>query len=230
MNDARRRAIIFTVIALVLAAFAGILFIQRVGEVEAQLGNFVTVYVAKKDIGSRQPLSAGDFEAKKIPAKYVAQSVVTDLKKIGNYGSIDKFVAVAPLKEGDVLTYNLLKPADDYTTGDRRLVQVPSSNRVAFDQALEANDRVDIIVSWNENDIPAGEKRTSVFMKDVLVASVLPSSKDKFTGVWLEMSLDEARKFIDAQNFAQSVRILKAPTEQRSSQTEGKSSTAGVQP
>lgn len=231
MNDAKRRAIIFTVFSLVLAVLAGILFIQRVGEVEAQLGNFVTVYVAKKDIGSRQPLSAGDFEAKEIPAKYVEQSVVTDLKKIGNYGPIDRFVSVAPLKEGDVLTYNLLKPADDYTTGDRRLVQVPASNRVAFDQALEANDRVDIIVSWNKNDIPTGEKRTDIFMQDVLVASVLPNSDDKFTGVWLEMSLDQAKEFIDAQNFAQSVRILKAPQKKSSaSRTGGGSSTADIQP
>lgn len=215
MNDAKRRAIIFTVTSLVLAVLAGVLFMQRVSEVEAQLGNFVTVYVAKQDIGSRQPLSPENFEGKEIPAKYVEQSMVTDLKKIGDYGSIDRFVSVAPLKEGDILTYNLLKPADDYTSGDRRLVQVSATDRVVFDQTLEANDRVDIIVSWNKNDIPSGEKRTNIFMQDVLVASVLPGPDNKFTGVWLEMSLDQAREFIDAQNFAQSVRILKAPQKKR---------------
>ncbi len=202
MQDAKRRAIIFAVISLVLAALAGILFMQRVSAVEAQLGNEVTVFVAKTDIQPRQPLKPEQFEAVEVPQKFVQQSTVTNLNKI------DEFVTIVPLKKGDVLDSNLLKPAKELgTSGNKRLVYVPASDRIVFDQPLNAQDRADIIVSWGGDD---GSKRTVIFDTDVLVAAA-SGEEGKFSGVWLEMTLEEAKRFIDAQNYAHSVRILKAP-------------------
>lgn len=205
MQDAKRRAIIFAVVSLVLAMLAGILFMQRVSAVEAQLGNEVTVYVAKTDIQPRQPLKSEQFEAVQVPQKFVQQSTVTSLDKI------NQFVTIVPLKKGDVLNSNLLKPAKELgTSGDKRLVYVPAGDRIVFDQPLEAQDRADIIVSWSGNE--EGSKRTVIFDTDVLVAAT-SGEEGKFTGVWLEMSLEEAKRFIDAQNYASSVRLLKAPQE-----------------
>lgn len=208
MQDAKRRAIIFAVISLALALLAAILFMQRVSAVEAQLGNEVTVFVAKTDIQPRQPLKPDQFEVRPIPQKFVQQSMVTDLQSVGEYGGIDQYVTIVPLKKGDVLSANLLKPAKEIgTSGDKRLVYVPAGDRIVFDQPLEAQDRADIIVSWGGNE---GSNRTVIFDTDVLV--VAASSNDgKFTGVWLEMTLEEAKRFIDAQNFAASIRLLKAP-------------------
>ena len=163
MQDAKRRAIIFAVVSLVLAMLAGILFMQRVSAVEAQLGNEVTVYVAKTDIQPRQPLKPEQFEAVEVPQKFVQQSTVTNLNKI------NEFVTIVPLKKGDVLDGNLLKPAKELgTSGNKRLVYVPASDRIVFDQPLNAQDRVDIIVSWGGDD---GSKRTVIFDTDVLVAA-----------------------------------------------------------
>lgn len=209
MQDAKRRAILFAVISLILATLAGILFMQRVSAVEAQLGDEVTVYVAKTDIQPRQPLKPEQFEAVQIPQKFVQQSMVTNLQGGGD-GGIEDYVTIVPLKKGDVLNTNLLKPAKELgTSGDKRLVYVPASNRIEFDQPLEAQDRADVIVSWGGND---ESKRTVIFDTDVLVAAT-SGEEGKFAGVWLEMSLEDARRFIDAQNFARSVRILKAPQE-----------------
>lgn len=208
MQDAKRRAIIFAVVSLVLALLAGILFMQRVSAVEAQLGNEVTVFVAKTDIQPRQPLKPEQFEAVQVPEKFVQQSTVTNLHGIGNHGGIDQYVTIVPLKKGDVLNVNLLKPAKELgTEGDKRLVYVPASDRIVFDQPLEARDRADIIVSWGGDN---GSKRTVIFDTDVLIAAT-SGEEGKFSGVWLEMSLEEAKRFIDAQNYAHSVRILKAP-------------------
>lgn len=208
MQDAKRRAIIFAVVSLVLAMLAGILFMQRVSAVEAQLGNEVTVFVAKSDIQPRQPLKPEQFESVQVPQKFVQQSTVTNLQAIGNQGGIEEYVTIVPLKQGDVLNSNLLKPAKEMgTNGDKRLVYVPSSDRIVFDQPLDAQDRADIIVSWGGSN---GSKRTVIFDTDVLVAAT-SGDEGKFAGVWLEMSLEEAKRFIDAMNFARSVRILKAP-------------------
>ena len=87
MQDAKRRAIIFAVVSLVLAMLAGILFMQRVSAVEAQLGNEVTVYVAKSDIQPRQPLKPEQFEAVQVPQKFVQQSTVTNCKRLESRGS-----------------------------------------------------------------------------------------------------------------------------------------------
>lgn len=214
MQDSKRRAILYAIVSLILAALAGVLFMHRVSAVEAQLGNEVTIYVAKTDIQPRQPLKPEQFEAVQVPQKFVQQSTVTNLQGDGDDG-IEDYVTIVPLKKGDVLTTNLLKPATELgTEGDKRLVYVPASDRIVFDQPLEARDRVDIIVSWGEE--AEGSKRTVIFKTDVLVAA--KSGEDgKFSGVWLEMSLDEAKRFIDAQNFAASVRLLKAPQQESNS-------------
>nr|WP_316046951.1 hypothetical protein [Planococcus glaciei] len=80
-----------------------------------------------------------------------------------------------------------------------------TSERVFFDEELEALDRVDVIVSLREKD----ENKTEIFMKDVKVARVANDNK-KFAGVQLEVSLDQAPKLIHMQNYADSVRIIKA--------------------
>ena len=145
---------------------------QRVSAVEAQLGNEVTVFVAKTDIQPRQPLKPEQFEAVEVPQKFVQQSTVTNLNKI------NEFVTIVPLKKGDVLDSNLLKPAKELgTSGNKRLVYVPASDRIVFDQPLNAQDRADIIVSWGGDD---GSKRTVIFDTDVLVAAAVRGGRQIF--------------------------------------------------
>src|SRR5699024_8883382 len=141
MQDAKRRAIIFAVLSLILAAAAGLLFMQRVGTVEAKLGAKVKVYVAKKDIPARQQLKPENFEAREVPKQFVQKSTVTNIKKI------DQTVSAVPMKKGDLLTTNMLKPLAELSSNNKRMVALSQSNRVFFDQEPQPLDRVDIIVS-----------------------------------------------------------------------------------
>lgn len=203
MRSAKRRAIIFTVLALMFAITAGILFLQQVHEVDAQLGEKVTVYVAKKSIPSRQPLNVEDFEAKEVPHKFLAAGAVGDLK------DIDQFVSVVPLSKGEQLNVNILKPATELTSGENRMVTITGSDRILFDGAFEANDRVDILVSRKKGE-EAEQTETVLFMKDVLVLGV-SKEEEGISSIGVEVSLEDAKKLVHEINFAHTIRLLKAP-------------------
>jgi pilus assembly protein CpaB len=206
MQDAKRRAIIFAILSVVLAGIAGYLFLDELSLVHAELGQYETVYVAARDIPTREPLSPSDFEPKKVPVKFIQRSMVTDLKGIENT------VSVVPLEKGDPLTANVLKRANEFVSGDNRMVVLSQTDRVSFDGAMQANDRVDIVVSAGSNENP----KTIVFLKDV---RVVWNSKD-YKSIGVELTLEEAKELIHQQNFAVSIRVLKAPQKQSATQTQ----------
>lgn len=203
MQDAKRRAIIFTVLAVLFAVTAGVLFMQQVDAVNAKLGGMTTIYVANQEIASREPLKPEYFKAVQVPKKYVQASAVT------NIAEIDNMVSVVPLNEGSLLTSETLKPVTQLTSPKRRMVVLAASERVSFDGAIEANDRVDIIVSRGEQN--SGKTETVIFMKDVEVVTALNDKNGSVKAVGLELSLNNARKLIHETNFAISIRVLKAP-------------------
>ncbi|GGE21598.1 hypothetical protein GCM10011571_24610 [Marinithermofilum abyssi] len=206
MQDAKRRAMIFAALSVVLAAVAGLLFLQKLNEVDAEMGQKTTVYVANQSIASREPLKQGYFTAREVPVKYVKElgSVVT---KIDN---IEQMVTVTPLQKGEVLTTNNLKPVSGLSSSKNRMVTLVQNDRVLFDGGIQANDRVDIIVSDDES----GKNTTQIFMSDVRVVGVSENKKtDRVEAIGLEVSLEKARELIHAQNFAVAIRVLKAPQE-----------------
>lgn len=210
MQDAKRRALIFLIIALLLAGIAGFLFLQKVGAVDARLGDRTTIFVANKDIPAREPLTPDDFKAVPVPTQFVQDSSVTGLEKIklGEYQfPIQQLVSVTPLSKGDPLMDYVLKPQSALTAGDKRMVTLAQSNRIRFDGSINVNDRVDIVVS-NESK---GSRQTSVFMKDVPVVAIAEDGDGNVSGLGLEMTLEEAEKMIHQENFAISIRVLKAP-------------------
>lgn len=111
-----------------------------------------------------------------------------------------------PLSGGDIITANILKDASAVTEANNRLVSVLRSEQVAFDEELTALDRVDIIVSHSFGDKPV----TEVFMKDVKVARVASNDEGDFSGVQLEVPYEKVSGLIHMQNYADSLRIVKA--------------------
>lgn len=211
MQDAKRRALLFLVLALMLSAIAGYMFIEKLNAMGAGLGEEVTIYVATKNISTREPLKPEYFEEKIVPAKYVQESTVTDLNAIPIGDTpypINSLVSVVPLSEGDLLTKSMLKPLSNLSSPDKRLVSVARSDRIGFDGPIAPNDLVDVIVSRSLG--PKGNV-TEVFMRNVPVVAVAPDKQGGVAGLGLEMTLDEATKFIHEQNFAITIRILKAP-------------------
>lgn len=199
MLESKRRAIIFLALSLILAAAAGFLFLKKVKDLNAQLGEMVEIYVANTNIASRSLIQPDQIKTKQIPKKYADDSYITDMLMLKNQ------VTVVPLSEGDIITKNIIKPAATVRDQNNRLVTVYASSNIVFDQQVEALDRVDVIVSHEVNGKPA----TEVFMKDVPVAMVA-KTEDQFKGVALEMPFEQVPAFIHQQHYAEVMRILKA--------------------
>ena len=201
MLKAKRRAIILLVISFLLALVAGFMYVQKMGQLDQEMGEKMTVYVAAKNIASRKVITQDDIETIELPKKYVTSSHITKIKELQNK------VSVVPLSKGDLVTKNMLKQAVNLQKENTRLVTLQASEKVGFDQAVESLDRVDIVVSDKAKE--GGVTETTMFMKDVPVVMV-SKDKDKFLGIAVEVPVEEATKLIHAQNYAQSMRILKA--------------------
>lgn len=199
MIESKRKAIIFFLLAAILAGTAGFLTLQKVKELNNDLGTMVDVYAAGQDISSRSVITPKDVTIEKIPKKFVTDEHITSTTDLENK------VSVIPLSSGDLITKNMLKQASAVMEENNRLITLMASERVFFDEQLEALDRVDIIVSLRDKDI----NKTEIFMKDVKVARVANEAK-KFAGVQVEVALDQAPLLIHMQNYADSVRIIKA--------------------
>lgn len=213
MLESKRKAIIFITLSVLLAILAGVMFLQKVKALNNQLGDTTPVYVAKTEIPSREVIKPSQVKTIEIPNKYITDKHIVDKKELANR------VSIIPLSPDDVITTSMLKEASTVRDQNNRLVTVMSSEKVSFDQQLELSDRVDIIISHKFEDKP----KTELFMSDVLV-SMVASNDGKFKGVALEVSAEDAPKLIHMQNYADSVRILKANVGRSDSESEQKGS------
>ena len=205
MLEAKRRAAIFFILAFILAAATGYMVLQKVKDLNSDLGAMTKIYVAKADIPSRTVIQKNQMTVMELPNKFVTDSHIT------SFSDLESQVSVVPLSKGDMITQNMIKPASNLQNENNRLVTLHRTDKVQFDQVIEALDRVDIIVS-TEND---GKRSTSVFMKDVVVR-FSQGSGDKFAGVAVEVTAEQAPKLIHMQNYADHIRVLKANVGQNS--------------
>ncbi len=199
MLESKKRAAIFLLLAFLLALFAGYLVLEKVKSLNAELGGMTKIYVAKGDVPVRTLIQENQITTMEIPNKFVNEANITKKDEILN------MVPVVPLSKGEIITKNMLKPFSNLRKENNRLVSMSPSEKVQFDQVIEALDRVDIIVSTEENGLP----KTELFMRDVPVAFA-KGKEDDFAGVALEVSIEDATKLIHVENYADKVRVLKA--------------------
>lgn len=200
MLESKRKALIFFFIAILLAAASGFLILQKVQDLNTNLGTVVKIYVANKDVSSRQVITPDDLTTDEIPNKYLRDEHVTNVEDLINK------VSTVPLSEGDIITRNMLKDASAVTDADNRLISLLRSEKVFFDEELTALDRVDILVSHNFGEKPV----TEVFLDDVKVARAATNTDKEFSGVQIEVPYEVVPELIHMQNYADSMRIVKA--------------------
>ncbi|GGJ89903.1 hypothetical protein GCM10007063_10670 [Lentibacillus kapialis] len=210
MLESKRRAIIFFLLAILLAAVSGFLVLKKVQAINTDLGTFVTIYTADNEISSRKVITPDDVSTDEIPQQYLRDEHITDVEELMNK------VSVVPLSPGDVITDNILKEASAVTEANNRLVSVFKSEKVSFDEEMTALDRADIIVSHSFDDEPV----TEVFMEDVKVARTASNGDGDFAGVQLEIPYENVSKLIHMQNYADSLRLVKANVAESEQQEE----------
>src|SRR4051794_33280311 len=105
MLESKRRAAIFLILAFLLALAAGFLVLDKVKDLNADLGGMTKIYVAKGDIPVRTLIQESQITTVEIPNKfYSKKSHIKDKNDILN------MVPVVPLSEGEIVTHNMLKP------------------------------------------------------------------------------------------------------------------------
>ena len=161
MLESKRRAAIFLLLAFMLALAAGYLVFNKVKDLNKELGGITKVYVAIEDIPARTPIKANQLTTNEIPNKYLKDgwNVVVDKDDI-----VGK-VPVVTIEAKEIITTNIIRDSSIATDENTRLIAMYPTEKVQFDQELEALDRVDIVVSTENN----GKPKTEYFMKDVLV-------------------------------------------------------------
>lgn len=198
MLEAKRRAAIFLILAFILAAVAGYLILQKVEQLNSELGGMAEIYVALTDVPTGAKLSSHMYQTTEIPKKFLNEN-----SHVTNKSDLENKVTMVALKKGDIITQNMLKGYSNLVNESNRTVAIPYTEKIVFDQELVPLDRVDIIVS-HEVD---GKKKTEVFMKDVLVT--FADEKD-FKGVAVIVPVDEVPNLVHMQNYAEHIRIIKS--------------------
>lgn len=208
MLEAKRRAAVFFILAFLLAAATGYMVLQKVKDLNSELGAMTKIYVAKEDILSRTVITKNQVTVMELPNKFVTDSHIT------SFEDLQYRVSVVPLSEGEIITHNMIKPASTLQNENNRMVTLQESEKLRFDQEIADLDRVDIIVS-TETD---GKRNTSVFMKDVVVrfAQGFDKKGKAIRGIGVEVTSEEAPKLIHMQNYAEHIRVLKANVGQNS--------------
>src|SRR5699024_3137954 len=116
MFESKRRALVFMILSFILAVIGAMLFYSKYQELNDNLGDMTKVYVTGKSLPSRQAIEASDVSSIEIPNKYVTDAHILSLDQLEDQ------VSIIPLKEGDLITENILRPYTELTSDENRLI------------------------------------------------------------------------------------------------------------
>lgn len=191
MIDSKRKAIIFLTISFILAVVtAGVVLVQ-ISQAQERLGETVEVASVSEDVPSNSAIDMKDIEWVKFP-KNSASSFITDKSEL------EEVITLIDLKEGDLLTKNLVRKKLDIPANER-VVWLNATDIVLEDQQVKVGDLVDIIVS-RELERKVETKR--------LLSNIKVVERDKEGGIKISLPLEQAEKLIHYQNFAKQIRVL----------------------
>ena len=140
---------------------------------------------------SNSAIDMKDIEWVKFP-KNSASSFITDKSEL------EEVITLIDLKEGDLLTKNLVRKKLDIPANER-VVWLNATDIVLEDQQVKVGDLVDIIVS-RELERKVETKR--------LLSNIKVVERDKEGGIKISLPLEQAEKLIHYQNFAKQIRVL----------------------
>jgi len=166
MEGSRRRGIWFLVIAGALALFTTLIVVAYLNEIQRQVGERVSVVVAKRAIPARTPLTADLLELKPIPKTLMSPNYVLDAADI-----LRDTVALVDLQPGDILQRSFLDRNAGLKPGMRAVSM--GVNRISgVGGTVRPGNRVDVIVSYQESGFGAQTQKTELLLQDVEVLGV----------------------------------------------------------
>jgi pilus assembly protein CpaB len=224
MNQTRRRGLIFTGMAIVLALITALLFFRYLNSLEREIGEKVEVVVAAQDIPARTLITEDMVKLDKIPQRYVRDSYLQRVEQVVG------LVPLINLNKDDVLQANALGKGM-VLEPERRAMAIAVDQVTGVGGILAPGDRVDILASYTGAD---GNNRTTLLLDDIEILAaggypsvtgegLAPEESAQFqpsaaeTTVILALGLEDAMKLAYMDNFGEEVRLILRRRDDRTS-------------
>jgi Flp pilus assembly protein CpaB len=220
MVDAKRKALIFLVVAFILAVVTAGVVLNEIRKAQQNLTETTKVAALDDDMKSNEAITSSKVKWVEIPKNTAVSNFIQSEDDLENQ------VVLTDMKEGDILTRNVLRSKIDIAKGHRVVWLNPTEN-VVIDENVTEGDRVDIIVSTEEKNSITTKRALSnvsvVEVDDVKDPKAIHTSKIK-----VSLSVEDAEKLIHYQNTAKQLRILRV-NELEGSEEEKKQDAAPAQ-
>ncbi len=198
MLAARRWALLFTSLFVLLAAGAAYVAAARVQQLQREAGDFTDIVVAARAIDAHTPIVAADLAVERLPRRYLRAGLLTDPA-----ASVGRASSVA-LQPGELLLEPMLRrPAG---ADPLRAYTLTSSAAVVIEPGIQPGDHLDILAAIHDKD---GD-RTSLLLAGVTVIRTQTDLRSR--SVTLALSLDQAQALMYAEDFGRQVRLLRRET------------------
>jgi Flp pilus assembly protein CpaB len=202
MVDAKRKALIFLVVAFILAVVTAGVVLNEIRKAQQNLTETTKVAALEGNIKSNEAITSSKIKWVEIPKNAAVSNFIQ------SEGDLKNQVVLTDMKNGDILTKNVLRSKIDISKGHRVVWLNPTEN-VLIDENVTEGDRVDIVVSMEEKNVMT-TKRALKGIHVVEVDDDVEIEKNKTTSVIkVSLSIEDAEKLIHYQNTAQQIRILR---------------------
>lgn len=202
MVDAKRKALIFLVVAFILAVVTAGVVLNEIRKAQQNLTETTKVAALEGNIKSNEAITSSKIKWVEIPKNAAVSNFIQ------SEGDLKNQVVLTDMKDGDILTKNVLRSKIDISKGHRVVWLNPTEN-VLIDENVTEGDRVDIVVSMEEKNVMT-TKRALKGIHVVEVDDDVQIDKNKTTSVIkVSLSIEDAEKLIHYQNTAQQIRILR---------------------
>lgn len=195
MLAARRWALLFTILFVLLSAAAAFAAAERMRSLEAAVGDEVAIVVAAVPIEAHTPITAAALATARLPRRYLRPGLLTDPSAAVGWS------AAVPVKAGEVLTRAmLLKPLGDDAL---RAYTLTTSTTVVLEPGLLPGDRVDLLVAIHD--------KSSDRVERVLTGAVVirVQNDPRSRSVTLALTVEQAVAVMQAENFGRQLRLLR---------------------
>lgn len=192
---AKRWAVVFTVLFVVLAGAAAYAAAAEIHRLQSDLGQTVQVLVAAVDIPAHTAITAAMIGTTRVPKRFWRPSLLRSADEAVGRGS------QVPLKSGDLLTAPVLRQPQQ--SGPMRAYTFTAGSSVILEPEITVGDHIDILAAFHEKD----QQYVRLLLSDVEVIRVTQDLRSRQITVLL--SVEDARGVMLAENFARQVRLLR---------------------
>lgn len=195
--DLRRRGKVLLILSVMLGGATGYLVLHQQAQMRDEMGTWVQVLVARKEIKPFSPLTTDMITARPIPVRYLLPGMI----RVEEQNVLLRSVSSVKVDSGGLLTWHMFT---QQTTHDpnQRTYTLTNSARVVF-SGLRPGDVVDVIAVYDKDQVGVSE----VVAAQVKVVAVWDDGRT--SQVTLAVEPNVATDLAYYENYSRQLRLLR---------------------